>query len=315
MLRQKVLPAILLILPAAGALTAQTTIVEATTEPCRTRPGSVAPAGGHWYYRINRGDNHRCWYISSQRVGVRWARRGVSLGRSNFVGHRTNLSKQLAPQESEIDERMTSAQMKPTEATLTLEQATLAAFTSRWPDLPELEAVDVRKVATTSYTEDPVMHADQIPLVFVADGKRAGQQQGPAVFEPVILGGALMTVLLITGGVFRLTRRHVRTYSADQRYASADQPDWRAGVLAGFAEPSGNGSAPETRYHRPDRPILTVTDPGEDLETSLRDLTRDLQRAVARHVSRRSFSARTCTTVVSRATQPTIGAASAKRLA
>jgi hypothetical protein len=310
MLRQKLLPAILVILPATGALTAQTTIVEATTEPCRTRPGSVAPAGSHWYYRINRGDNHRCWYLSSQEA--RSVRRGASVVRRNF-SRRTRLARHES--ESEIDARMASAQMKPTDAALALEQATLEAFAARWPDLPEPEPLDVRKVATTSYTKDPAMRARQISLVPVVDGKRAGQQQAPAVFEPAILGGALMTVLLITGGVFRLTRRHGRTYSRDQRYASADRPHWRAGVLAGFAEPTGNGSPPETRHHRPVRPTSTVTDPGEDLETSLRELTRDLQRAVAGHVSRRSFSARTRTAVVSPPTHPTVGAASAKRFA
>jgi hypothetical protein len=248
MLRQKLLPAILVMLPATGALTAQTTIVEASTEPCRTRPGSTAPAGSHWYYRINRGDNHRCWYLSSQEV--RSVRRGASVVRHNFISRRRRLAQYESG--SEIDARMASAQMKPAVAALALEQAAVEAFAARWPDLPQYAPLDVRRVATTSYTKDPAMHADQISLVSLVDGKRAGQQQTSAIFEPVILGGALMTVLLITGGVFRLTRRHGRTYSRDQR-------------------------------------------------------------AVAGHVSRRSFSARTRAVVVSQATQPTVGAASAKR--
>jgi hypothetical protein len=160
-----------------------------------------------------------------------------------------------------------------------------------------------------------VVHADQISLVSVVDGKRAGQRQASAVFEPVILGGALMTVLLVAGGVFRLTRRHRRTYLRDQRCSSTNQLDRRADELARFTEPNGNGLTPEMRGDRPVWPASTPTDPAEDFARSLRELTRGLQLVLAGRVSRRSFSARTRTAMVTLATQPTVGAASAKRLA
>jgi hypothetical protein len=144
MLRQKLLPAMLAILPATGALTAQTTIVEATTDPCRTRPGSGAPAGSHWYYRINRGDNHRCWYLSS--LEARSARRGASVVRRDFISRRTRPTQHVS--ESEIDTRTPSAQMERTKAALALEQATVEAFAARWPDLPEYEPLDAHTVAT-----------------------------------------------------------------------------------------------------------------------------------------------------------------------
>jgi len=310
MLRQKLLPAILVMLPATGALTAQTTIVEAATEPCRTRPGSAAPAGSHWYYRINRGDNHRCWYLSSQEA--RSARRGASVVRRNFISRRTPVARH--GNESEIDARPSSPEVKPTEAALALEQTTLDAFAARWPDAPEYKPLDVRTVATMSFTKDPAMHADQIALVSVVDGKRAGQQQAPAVFEPVILGGALMTALLVAGGVFRLTRRHRRTSSRDQPCASANQLERPADVLARFSDPDGNSLTPETRGDRSVWHAPTLTDPAEDFERSLRELTRDLQLVLAGRVSRRSFSPRT-RPMVSQPTYPTGGAASVKRLA
>jgi hypothetical protein len=229
MLRQKLLPAMLAVLPATGALTSQTTDVYAATEPCATRPGSTAPARSHWCYRINRGDNHRCWYLSS--LEARSVRRGASVVRRNFLGRRTRPTQHAS--DSEIDARTPSAQMEPTKAALALEQAMVEAFAARWPDLPEYEPLDVHTVATRSYIEDPGVHADQISLVSVVDGKRARkQQQTSAVFEPVILAGALMTGLLVAGGVFRLTRRHRRTYSRDQRCSSTNQLDRRADELA-----------------------------------------------------------------------------------
>ena len=313
MLRQKLLPAMLALLPATGALTSQTTDVYAATEACATRPGSKAPAGSHWYYRINRGDNHRCWYLSS--LEARSVRRGASVVRRNFISRRTRPTQHVS--ESEIDARTPSAQMQPTTAALTLEKATVEAFAARWPDRPEYEPLDVHTVVTRSYIEDPgVVHADQISLVSVVDGKRARQQQQTsAVFEPVILAGALMTGLLVAGGVFRLTRRHRRTYSRDQRCSSANQPDRRADMLARFTEPNENGLIPETRGDRPVWHASTPTDPAEDFARSLRELTRGLQLVLAGRVSRRSFSARTRTAMVTLATQPTVGAAPAKRLA
>jgi hypothetical protein len=311
MLRQKLLPAMLAILPATGALTSQTTDVYAATEPCATRPGSAAPARSHWYYRINRGDNHRCWYLSS--LEARSVRRGASVVRRNFTSRRTRPTQHAS--ESEIDAR-TPSRMEPTKAALALEQAMVEAFAARWPDLPEYEPLDVHTVATRSYIEDPGVHADQISLVSVVDGKRARQQQQTsAVFEPVILAGALMTGLLVAGGVFRLTRRHRRTYSRNQRCSSANQLDRRADELARFTEPNGNGLTPETRGDRPVWHASTPTDPAEDFARSLRQLTRGLQLVLAGRVSRRSFSARTRTAMVTLATQPTVGAASAKRLA
>jgi hypothetical protein len=59
MFKRKILPAIFVVLPAAAALTAQTATVEATADACRTRPGSATQPGAHWYYRVNRIDNHR----------------------------------------------------------------------------------------------------------------------------------------------------------------------------------------------------------------------------------------------------------------
>ena len=70
MLGQKVLPAILLLLPATFALTVHTTVVEAASTECKAKPDSAAPAGSRWYYRANRVDHSRCWFLSSRNVSV-----------------------------------------------------------------------------------------------------------------------------------------------------------------------------------------------------------------------------------------------------
>jgi hypothetical protein len=71
MLGQKVLPAILLLSPAAIALlSVDPNVVEAASNECKAKPDAVAPAGSHWYYRVSRVDQSRCWFLSSRDVSV-----------------------------------------------------------------------------------------------------------------------------------------------------------------------------------------------------------------------------------------------------
>src|SRR5438105_2409640 len=68
MLRPKTffLPAMLFLVPAVVSLTARGSLAESATEECKAKPDSSAPAGSHWYYRLNRPDKRHCWYLGPQ---------------------------------------------------------------------------------------------------------------------------------------------------------------------------------------------------------------------------------------------------------
>ena len=52
MLKSKILPTILIILPSSVfLLLAHPGVGKAAAEKCNTRPSSSAPQGAHWYYR------------------------------------------------------------------------------------------------------------------------------------------------------------------------------------------------------------------------------------------------------------------------
>ena len=56
-------------LAAVTDLRAQTTQAQATKPPadnCLAAPGSTTPAGGHWYYRIDRATKRKCWYLREE---------------------------------------------------------------------------------------------------------------------------------------------------------------------------------------------------------------------------------------------------------
>ena len=67
LLRRRLVPALLLVVPATAAVSASAGIVQAVEE-CRLEPGWSAPSGSKWLSRINR-DHHRCWFLSSRATG------------------------------------------------------------------------------------------------------------------------------------------------------------------------------------------------------------------------------------------------------
>src|ERR1700733_7082252 len=85
MIRLKLLPAVFFMMPAAAVLT-QVTLVEAAFEECRQQPGSSAPTGGRWYYRVDRVNQRRCWYLSS---GDSHLRQASSLRRRELISRST----------------------------------------------------------------------------------------------------------------------------------------------------------------------------------------------------------------------------------
>ena len=62
----------LLIMPLASTLaTAQTRVAQPAADECKAKPDSSAPAGSHWYYRVNRTDQRQCWYLGAEGGKVR----------------------------------------------------------------------------------------------------------------------------------------------------------------------------------------------------------------------------------------------------
>src|SRR5246500_827291 len=70
MLKPKVLSTGFVLMPAIVLLTVYSSVAESTAETCRSSPGSSAPPGLHWYYRVDRANNRHCWYLHAQGMPV-----------------------------------------------------------------------------------------------------------------------------------------------------------------------------------------------------------------------------------------------------
>lgn len=227
MLRHKILAAIFVVLPATTLLTAQATLNEATATECSTRPGLSAPRGTHWYYRVNRATNRRCWYLSSRGVEVRSHARGAMSYVHRQLDRRSigAQSKQLAQHDRKLYPQTASAQMAPAEVPelSVSERPTTIDFATRWPALVRSKDLDTREVATVSHADDPATDADeQTPFTGpVIEANRAGLPPFRSVFLPSVLA---MGVLLFAGGIFKLAGWPLQLHLRDQWLATAGRP-------------------------------------------------------------------------------------------
>jgi hypothetical protein len=70
MLRSKIQLVGFALIPAVILVSGHSSLGEAKDDECRTKPDSSAPAGLHWYYRVDRANNRHCWYLHEQGMRV-----------------------------------------------------------------------------------------------------------------------------------------------------------------------------------------------------------------------------------------------------
>ena len=220
MLRSKILPAILVVVPAVFALTARTSLGEPQAQECRTTPGSSTPRGGHWYYRINHTDKQRCWYLSPAETRA-----------SGRAAAPLTSTPAPTPQKRSAGEAVTAVPPQVATAEVAFLQPSFGVreeqlvFVARWPEISSqrarferasLECADFGSYQppppSNSYAESHAKTdtAVQMPLRWpIVEGDRAEQI---SVVESVlrsfsIAGGLLMVVLLLAGWAARFCWR------------------------------------------------------------------------------------------------------------
>jgi hypothetical protein len=302
MLGQRLLPAILIVLPTTAALTAQTIVVEAAADECKTRPGLAAAPGTHWYYRVNHKNNLRCWYLAPQQEAVRSHASGAISHVHRQPGRRISsvLSRHLAPNDRERYPQTASAQTAPGDAALPPRAQELVIpvhFSARWPDLPKAQYLNSRQVATESYSETyAATGADQQrpPSSGFLDAKSAGLQQAyaeKATVGSVLLGSTLMMALMLLAcGILKITRRDYQSFPYPQWRAAEGRPRTGRHVRSDSTETTRRSSATEARHNTGAWRTPKPDDLDDDLRMNLRELMRCLRRAGTAHLSPRSFA-------------------------
>jgi len=286
----------ILFMPLGTVLVTQASLAEPASDECKTRPGSSAPAGSHWYYRINRTDQRRCWFLGPE----------GAYGRSQARETRSNVSlpTRTPPRENAVETaraipaRMELAQRTPLEdASTASAPADFAAPLSELPKIPDLDAREPTTISNNpTVSREPADAQEEMPLIgpVVTEAEHAGLQD-PAretASMPVFLVGVLM-VLLCAGASFKLARRKTQSYRHNRRVVSSRprrlHPGQKMGaklhpgqkMRANISEPAARSNDFARRSVSGARRGPNSLDPAHDIKASLRKIMDDLQRVAA----------------------------------
>jgi hypothetical protein len=298
MLRQKILPGLLITLSAAIWFSGQASSGEPTADQCRTKPGLSAPQGTHWYYRVNRADNRHCWYLaavgaqtpSHTRAAMSPVAPQVPTPPLNDTADTAGAAPSQAALPQTGDAQAPAAWMTSAAATFRAQpvdgHAPTIDFAARWPDLPR--PLDLASYADQHAEPDT---AKQMPAALSVVEVEPQQDAAGAAFGSLSFASALvMASLLLAAGIFKSARQ--LPYLRDDQPAAVGWPSPHRHDRPASAATACLGGTAGTRHEDPVWRAPTPTDPAQDLKTSLSELMCDLRRASATSDAHRSFAPR-----------------------
>ena len=204
MVRSKILLVGLVLTPAALAMTGYSGLGEAKGDECRAKPDSSAPAGMHWYYRVDRANSRHCWYLHEQGMRVH----SVTESTSRHPATRNDVA------DDQIQEAPPVIGTPWPPSAITAEPANIN-FAGRWVDLPKSVDLNVHEPvgASNGYVAEQRTENGQGPLppalasVSAVSGD-VRQNAGPQMnFGSLSLAGAaVLALLLISEALIRFIR-------------------------------------------------------------------------------------------------------------
>src|SRR5262245_56716905 len=279
-------PAILFMPLGTVLVTAQTSLAEPAADECKTKPGSSAPSGSHWYYRIDRTDQRRCWFLGPEGAYVRSQARETA---SNVSSPRRTPPREKAVETARvIPASKELAQRTPLEAASTEAAADFAAPSSDLPKIPDLDAREPTTISNNSTgAREPMDAQEEMPSIWpvLTEAEHAGLQD-PAretAPMPVFLVGALAMALLCAGAIFMLARRKTQSYRRGRRVVSSRPRRLHPGqkMRANMSETAARSNDLARRSVAGARQRPSSVDPAHDIKASLRKIMDDLQRVAA----------------------------------
>lgn len=256
-------------------------LAQSAGDQCRSKPGSTAPPGTRWYYRVNPASNQRCWFLDHEGSKARQRTRDGApttplLRRPPQHENAGEAARAIPAQASAAPTTSTAAAalIAPTHEVVSEvafneaagdKEAAAIDFDLRWPNLPM--SLGGPEMMRTIHTEQQAERPQQIPLILSV-------YVSMQAFWPAFAVGAFAFILLIAGPVFIGRRRG--SYRRDHWRPAADEHE-HPQMHPDLAEPSAWRSVRGQLRRRSVQQPPLPTDPA--LKGSLRELMGDLQRA------------------------------------
>jgi hypothetical protein len=258
-LKHGLVQAFLLAGPGIASLSAISTPIQAAEE-CRSRPGPTAPAGSRWLYRIDRADHRHCWFLSS-------ATSGLHSQVSHSHRHRArDLDAIREGREHNSNPHAVAEVTDKTDGAVSVQPSAGPQVAIPLVDQSSQNLVP-RSVQAVVYKLPPPSAQTVTQQAVDAPRVPSGTPTSARNLNVIFLAGMAAAGLIFAGGVFHFALR-VQPRSR----VIADQEDFavRTTVTPGHPPPP--------------------TNPADELERSLRALTRNLQRASKTRVSHPSYA-------------------------
>lgn len=204
-MRPKILSIGFALIPAV-LVCAHSSLGEAKGDECRAKPDSSAPAGLHWYYRVDRANDRHCWYLHERGMRVH------SL--INAPSHSSESENDTAG-EPVWKTPPVPAQPEHEQTMMPAEQPT-ADFAGRWVDLPKSVVLNAHEFVAERNGYAPEHQADnrqeQLPPalanVSATDSDVPQNADTQTNFGSISLAGAvILALLLISEALVRFARR------------------------------------------------------------------------------------------------------------
>lgn len=198
---------------ATVVLGVQTSFGEPAADDCKATPGSSAPPGHHWYYRINRSDQRHCWYLGAEGTKMRaQTREKASPPPARTAREEASETTPTMPPPMEVVQT-------PSAAPASSQPPAAPDFARPVLDLAQAPDPAPREPVITSDASAPeATEAQQeMPLVWpvLTDAERAGSPdvaRGSAPWSTFLIAGG---ALLVVGSLFKLAwraRSHLRQH-------------------------------------------------------------------------------------------------------
>jgi hypothetical protein len=279
---------IVAILGAVVAVMARSSRAEAAVDDCLSKPNAPPPQGSHWYYRSDRANNRRCWYLGPQGDKA-----------SQAASPRQRPAAKPAPQptvEPPVEAIVGANEPMPAAPVPWLGLPTSIAAVKDKPALPSDSDAD--EPAETRPREDMPMIW---PVQTVADLGAAEASTVKADHMLALAAAALALAVMIVRKIFKLftVRRLRRSALRAQWDGAASASGARPPVAPAFAATPAAAHPVGGVHNRPAAPRLvefarqpaTRRNPNHDfddhpiedpeIEESLRRLLHDWRRAAA----------------------------------
>jgi hypothetical protein len=210
----------------------QTSNAEPAADECKTAPGSSAPPGQHWYYRVNRSDQRHCWYLGAEGTKVRaQTREKASSPPAQTTREEPSEATRTMPPPMEVIQTPSVSSERP---------AATADFAPPQLDLPHAPYLTAREAASTSNASAPDTTDAQndMPLVWpvLTEAERAGLPDSARESAPWSVFLIAGVALLVAGAIFKLARRRARSHG--RRHPQLRQPRPRQQRRAHSAHPA-----------------------------------------------------------------------------